>query len=289
MAHMQSTKDRRLSYDVDLWTAFEETFSKPRLKYFFDMATLYDSSLSEPDRKELALQLCQWNVELCESLYVPLQYLEVTLRNKISKALADHCKNDHENDHESEHWHLCERWASDDQIVYSIGEANKEAEAEKKYTDKNIFRNALSEEGRAGQNSVHNVIPALTFGFWVTIFRREPEKTILRDRYSIIFSSQYKKDPKFLRSYAFYKDIYPKLDRILDLRNIIAHHGTIFDLELEQAYEEICYVLEALCDTTCTAMKQRSNFTVVRNSKPEAYILNRIKKSISTKNQNRQQ
>ena len=286
---MQSTKDRRLSYDVDLWTAFEETFSKPRLKYFFDMATLYDSSLSEPKRKDLALQLCQWNVELCESLYVPLQYLEVALRNKFSKALADYCENDHKNDHASEHWHLCKRWESDDKIKNMISEANKEAESEKDYTDKNIFRKALSEEGREGQKSVHNVIPALTFGFWVMIFRREPEKTILQDRYSIIFACQDKKHPKFLRPNTMYDDVYPKLDRILDLRNIIAHHGTIFDLELEQAYEEICYVLDLLCDTTCTAMKQRSNFSVVRNSKPEAYILNRIKKSISTKNQNRQQ
>ncbi len=275
---MQSTKDRRLSYDDDLWTAFEETFSKPRLKYFLDIATLYDSSLSEPERKDLALQLCQWNVELCESFYVPLQYLEVTLRNRISKALADYCKKDHENDHESEHWHLCKRWVGHDQI----DDANKAAESERKYTNNNKLRKALSEEGREGKKSVHNVIPALTFGFWVTTFKSE---STLRDRYSIIFACQNQRHPKFLLPNALYDDVCPKLDRIRDLRNVIAHHGAIFDLELETAYKEICYLLELLCPTTCTAMKQRNNFLVVWKSKPEAEILNRIKESIKDEEQ----
>src|ERR1700743_3819768 len=58
-----------------------EALPRGRLNYYLQ--------LSQQDEKK-ALQLHEWNTQLSESLYVPLQAFEITLRNILDVPISEH-------------------------------------------------------------------------------------------------------------------------------------------------------------------------------------------------------
>ena len=151
-----------------------------------------------------AIKLYTLNAKLSESLYIPLQMLEVALRNRIHAVMT-------ETRHEQ--WvHdaglLQGKWQSD-QLVTAIEDIRK--------------------EGR--EPTPGRVVAALSFSFWIAMFGREYE-TLWQTALHRIAS---RSDGKGLRR----KDFSGPLAPIRVLRNRIAHHEPILAWDLPKHYGNI--------------------------------------------------
>src|SRR5437660_8724258 len=77
-------------YSLGLWRALERTLSKGRLTYYLD---LVEQKTGQKDEKQKAFELHGWNTLLSESLYMPLQGFEITLRNVMDECIPAHYAN----------------------------------------------------------------------------------------------------------------------------------------------------------------------------------------------------
>jgi len=135
-----------------------------------------------------------WNMALSESLYTPLQCLEVSLRNSIHDAASEQFKTD--------------TWI-DLPGVLSSQEINKVQEA----------KNALIKSKKpldAGR-----IIPELTFGFWTSLFDVRYEKIL----WPWLLKPVAPNMPRHIR---IRKNLSKRLNRVRTLRNRIFHHEPIW-------------------------------------------------------------
>ncbi len=135
-----------------------------------------------------------WNMALSESLYTPLQCLEVSLRNSVHDAATAHFKTD--------------IWF-DLPGLLSSQEMNKVQEA----------KNTLVKSKKpldAGR-----IIPELTFGFWTSLFDVRYEKILWPWLLKPVF-------PNMPRHIRIRKNLSKRLNRVRILRNRIFHHEPIW-------------------------------------------------------------
>jgi hypothetical protein len=135
-----------------------------------------------------------WNMQLSESLYTPLQCLEVCLRNGIHDAATSHFKTDAWFD-------LSGVLLS--QELYKVQEAKGALLKGKKHL----------EAGR--------IIPELTFGFWTTLFDVRYEKVLWPWLLKPVV-------PTMPRQIRVRKNLSKRFNRIRILRNRIFHHEPIW-------------------------------------------------------------
>lgn len=135
-----------------------------------------------------------WNMVLSESLYTPLQCLEVNLRNSIHDAASAQFKTD--------------TWF-DLPGVLSLQEINKVHEARTTL----IKGKKPLDAGR--------IIPELTFGFWTSLFDVRYEKIL----WPWLLKPVVPNMPRHIR---IRKNLSKRLNRIRTLRNRIFHHEPIW-------------------------------------------------------------
>ena len=170
-----------------------------------------------------AIELYDWNITLCESLYSILSYFEVILRNICNNKLIEKF---------SKNWYLNIKllqgnnpekgeWA-----INKINETIKKIQKRKR--EKNININYLTNG---------DIISNLEFGFWSNLFCANYEHKIWRPCLIHIFHTYTR------------KDIYKKLDLIRDLRNRIFHYEPIiFDKQLLYKYNIINEILNNIVE-----------------------------------------
>ena len=151
--------------------------------------------------RQRAVELYTLNTQLSECLYIPLQMLEIALRNRIhvvmSAALHDH-------------------WYDEPQCQLSSSQAEQVAKAKAE----------LSYEGK--QETPGRVVAALTFGYWTAFFNTAYEDLWRRQLRRIVI----RPPGKPLRR----KDFSSQLTPIRRLRNRIAHHEPILEQNLPRHY-----------------------------------------------------
>jgi len=135
-----------------------------------------------------------WNMALSESLYTPLQCMEVSLRNSIHDAASVQFKTD--------------AWF-DLPGVLSPQEINKVQEA----------KNTLI-KGKKPLDS-GRIIPELTFGFWTSLFDVRYEKIL----WPWLLKPVVPNMPRHIR---IRKNLSKRLNRLRTLRNRIFHHEPIW-------------------------------------------------------------
>lgn len=151
-----------------------------------------------------------WNMALSESLYTPLQCLEVSLRNSIHDAASAQFKTN--------------AWF-DLPGILSSQEINKVQEA----------KNALIK----GKKTLDagRIIPELTFGFWTSLFDVRYEKIL----WPWLLKPVVPNMPRHIR---IRKNLSKRLNRVRTLRNRIFHHEPIWHWrDLQNQHTEI---LEAI-------------------------------------------
>ncbi len=158
-----------------------------------------------------------WNMELSESLYTPLQCLEVSLRNSVHDSATAHFKTD--------------TWFDLPGLLFPQ-EINKVQEA----------KNTLVKSKKpldAGR-----IIPELTFGFWTSLFDVRYEKIL----WPWLLKPVVPNMPRHIR---IRKNLSKRLNRVRTLRNRIFHHEPIWhwrDLQNQhtEALETIAWVNPAM-------------------------------------------
>jgi hypothetical protein len=156
-----------------------------------------------------AIALYTLNTRLSESLYIPLQMLEIALRNRIhavmSAALHDH-------------------WYNDPRCQLDSSQAEQLARA----------RQDLADAGKAIEPG--RVVAALTFGYWTAFFNTDYEELWRKQLYRIA-----QRPGKPLRR----KDFSTALTPIRLLRNRIAHHEPILEWNLPKHYRNMVHLTAA--------------------------------------------
>lgn len=187
---MQGEVGKPVSYE-----ALEMALSLERFGRYLDWAN--------GDRSR-AIELYTLNTLISESLYTPLQMLEVALRNRIHAVMTEAV---------DESWFhepglLLGEWQPE-----QLAKAIQDIEADKK-------------EATPGR-----IVAALTFSFWTAMFGKDYETLWQTTLHKI----GRKPDGKGLRR----KDFSGPLAQIRSLRNRIAHHEPVIMWNLPKRYESM--------------------------------------------------
>jgi hypothetical protein len=109
-----------------------------------------------------ALRLYMWNTALSESLYGPIQGLEVTLRNKIHRRFTDQ---------------FGARWYDDARVGLQYAQRDQ------------VLRAKLSLQHQGKPLDPSRLIAELSFGFWVGLFGRRYETHLWRPHLRQLFTT----------------------------------------------------------------------------------------------------
>ena len=180
-----------------------------------------------------ALRLYVWNTALSESLYGPIQGLEVTLRNKIHQRLRDQ---------------FGTRWYDESRVGLQYAQRDQVLRA----------KQSLQHQGKPLDPP--RLLAELSFGFWVGLFGRRYETNLWRPHLRQLFVNA----PRpFLR-----KDAHRVLENIRYLRNRVAHHEPILQRSLEHEHGLVLTAIGWLCAATTRWVAHHSRFDVVFSTRP---------------------
>ncbi|HIF9225888.1 TPA: Abi family protein [Photobacterium damselae] len=177
---------------------------------------------------EFAFRLYLYNARLAKAFLFPIHILEVTLRNKINSLFIDEFGSDWPN-------------KSDFNDILS----HKSAES----LGKGI--------SRANNGSTDDIVSELTFDFWSNLFRPE---------YASFWQTRM---DKILPNEHFTLNDFRKL--VVDinyLRNRIAHHEPILNINASNTHSNILRVIKSVCVKTENWVKCHSTLNQVIRTKP---------------------
>ena len=189
------------------FTKVNNTLSPARLSTYMNLAE---------QNEEKALLLYIWNVKLSQSLYLPLQIVEISLRNTVSNAIGS-C--------------FGKNWF---QRSNFIGQLND--------TTKDILEKAKSKCNNLNSLETDDIVPHLPFGFWLQLLTKKFEKHIWRRELSQSF-------PHISQNITVDK-IYQIVNKINSIRNRIAHHEPIISKELDDRYQDMLRIIGFICEDT---------------------------------------
>ncbi|NHF68426.1 Abi family protein [Xanthomonas hortorum] len=176
-----------------------------------------------------AIDLYGHNTRLSESLYTPLQTLEVALRNRIHTVLAEA---------KGEEW-------------YGAAAGILLAAHQSEQTSK-----AIQELVKAGKPvTAGGVVASLTFSFWTTMFNKDYETLWQQTLHRIVDPTA----PKGLKR----KSFSGPLARIRVMRNRIAHHEPILSWNLSKHHNEILELIEWLSPPASKWCRENDRFPQV--------------------------
>jgi hypothetical protein len=179
-----------------------------------------------------ALRLYMWNTALSESLYGPLQGIEITLRNKIDERLTTFYGS---------------QWYDNPRIGIQFAQQRQINDA----------KSSLQFQRKPLDHS--RMIAELNFGFWVGLLGRQYEN-LWRSQLRQIFINT---PSPLLR-----KDAHKALNEIRFLRNRIAHHEAILQRRLLEEHALILTVIRWLCAVTADWIAHHSRFDEVYQLRP---------------------
>lgn len=211
--------------------AFVTSLSKPRLSKYLVRAGGHTA---------YALRLYHWNSRLSQSLYINLQTWEITLRNRLNQFLC---------------WKYNANWPYSQVALRNLSgkDAKRLAEA--------IERQANAHG--VDRPTVDQIVSDLSAGFWVSQFGRG---------YDVPY--RWRDNLKwrvFTNDHALLREDAAKIcDRLLDLRNRVAHHEPILTLPLPTLKANLDLITGAICPVAAAFMASTCSFDAVWNDQPEA-------------------
>lgn len=205
----------------------EKYITKDRLKTYID---------NTGNNEAKAVEFYEWNTAISESLYTPLSYFEITLRNVCNERLRKEF---------GENWCSNNNILSGNNIEKGKWAINKIIEVESKVIKRKAEKKILNYKVTLG-----DIISNLEFSFWSNLFCANYNHNLWKPHLKYLFPNRER------------ADIYKQIKSINDLRNRIFHHEPIiFDSNLENKYN---LIIELLCITSdedvCNYVRSKSNF-----------------------------
>lgn len=186
-----------------------------------------------------SIELYNLNLKLSESLYTPLSYFEIFLRNtcndKLKKELGDYW-------FDNEKVMISGNKIKDSKVLDKINKAKNEVIQNKKRLKINNYIPTNSD-----------IVSNLPFGFWTYLLYKNYELKIWNPYLKLAFND-------FDR-----KELYKNVDTTRELRNRIFHYEPIiFDRKLEEKYNNIISTIYLLSNQEiCDYIEKFSNFRIL--------------------------
>jgi hypothetical protein len=189
----------------------------------------------------LALELYHWNAKLSQCMYLPVQIWEIALRNKMNVFLGRKYTNPN--------------W------MYDAARAVRQlTNSDRKRLDKVIERQKR-DRGLA-KPTPDMIVADLSAGFWVSQ---------LTQSYDNPYAWRYNLTKVFPHDSSLSRDnVSTKCDRILDVRNRIAHHEPIYHLPLNDIRDDLDQLIAAMCPGADSYAVGMCDFPKVWASRPKA-------------------
>lgn len=167
--------------------------------------------------KRSAVALHHANAKISQCLYLPIQIWEIALRNRLNTFLI---------------WKYNSRWPWDQRALRALSSG-----------DKRRLSEVLDRQARRrGSENIHTdaVVADLSAGFWVSLLTKSYDVPFVwRNTIARIFPA----DTSISR-----EDAYRICEKLLDLRNRIAHHEPIYHRPLPAIHDDMDRIIAALCD-----------------------------------------
>lgn len=192
------------------------------------------------DDRQAALELYTLNTKISESLYTPLQSLEITLRNRIYTVMAEKFNPE---------------WINDE----------KHLRLERQISQLENARTDLAEKRK--EIAPGQLVATLSFSYWTSMFNAEYETLWQQGLHKIAK----KPDGKGLRR----KDFTRPMTKIRLIRNRIAHHEPILNWNLLKHNDNIIKITEWLSPDAAKWSVDNSRFIEVHP--PERILLQDLK------------
>lgn len=193
---------------------------------------------------EAALALYVWNARISQAFYLPIQIWEICLRNQMNRF-------------------LCRQFMGG-------GWPYNDLKAVRRLSGSDRQR---LEDARKRQEAAHSVAQAptdaivadLSAGFWVSMLTRSYEARFKwRWQLPLVFPNapanwrdKAAKTPQWDHAAA-----HRPCDRLLTLRNRIAHHEPIFDLDLQQRHDDAVLTIGAM---SAAAANYQADYCTVKD------------------------
>jgi hypothetical protein len=206
-------------------TALERTITRVRLgKYLEAKGNDWDA----------ALKLYEDNMKLSESFYVPLQCLEVCLRNCIHEQMS--------NVHGAD-WLQKGPLSPDSKLMVN---------------------EALAELKDKSNLSPGDLVAELKFAFWVGLLGPHYDATLWRNALYKAFLA---------RTGQRRSIVHRRMNALRRLRNRVMHHEPIFDRSLDQMHNEIIEAIGWMCRETEAWVAHHSRYQAVATSIAPAPVI----------------
>ncbi|MEQ8403943.1 MAG: hypothetical protein RKE49_02515 [Oceanicaulis sp.] len=186
--------------------------------------------------RNLALQLYNWNCELCGAFYAPLNLAEVAARNAIVTPVEKRF---------GPNWHLDHRFSN---IL----------DAQKRQDLAEAMRRERRQHGT--RLTAHHVTSALSFGFWVGLTARSYDRHL--------WATGVRRSFPHADNYYDRDAIHTLLDRIRRTRNDVMHMRSIFDKAPRRKLSAIDELLGLICLDTQFFLRQTHTLEDVIGRKP---------------------
>jgi len=168
-----------------------------------------------------AIRLYYWNIALGQSLHLPIQTVEVSLRNTISDSIESLF---------GQQWYSAVKF----QLILTPWAKKTLREAVQKTTKNNKRKNKPVTAG--------DVIANLSFGFWRELLKTHYDPHIWKKKLSVAFPN--------LPPTKNNQDVYKSVDKIIKLRNRISHHEPIIRGGLVPLYNSMLDTIGWICRDT---------------------------------------
>lgn len=195
-----------------------------------------------------AVSLYVWNAQVSSAFYLPLQIWEVALRNQMNRFLC---------------WKFSDGgWPYNDvKAVRQFNGRDRERLSEAR---------RRQEEARNVKRATTDAIVAdLSAGFWVSM---------LSGGYDAKFAWRYNLPRVFPHGLAGWKSGNPSrwdplaahaaCERLLNLRNRIAHHEPVYELALPQLEKDVYTIVSAMCPASSAYLASSSSIAKVLAMRP---------------------
>lgn len=214
-------------------TKIRFTASEPRI-------SSYISATKDCNNLKEAIQIYQYNIQLCESLYSSLHTFEITLRNKLDQSLI---------------YKYGKMWHSDESLLLLNEQERKQVEkAIDEYKKHDKYKKLKLIENH--KLLIITPITELNLGFWTNLLtKKQYEQSVFVKCISDVFPFAKNTDRNT-------RNIRENLEIVRKLRNRVFHYEPIWrnNYNIHQKYQTIYCLMGWMCPETSNWMRHYDNF-----------------------------
>ncbi len=182
-----------------------------------------------------AWRLYLYNAKLGDAFHLPIQTVEVGIRNCIDLVLSKH---------------FGPQWGTSPTFAKQL--------EKKQINDLDVVITRINKRRITLENT--QIVAGLSFGFWVAMLHRRYGPQIWSRDLSLAFPH--------LPNTVDLKALSLRLGEISSLRNRISHHEPIFKMNTSHDFKNMIEAIEWICPTTCSLVKTHCRVLSVMRERP---------------------